>query len=48
MKKWKEKKDNNGERPHYRCITGLWNLIYDITANSEYQYILDIVVHFSK
>ena len=34
--------------PHYRYIADLWQLPKDISKDTGYKYILDIVDHFSK
>ena len=34
--------------PHYRYIADLWTIPKEISSETEYKYILDIVDHFSK
>ena len=34
--------------PHYRYVADIWNIPKEISKKTEYNYILDIVDHFSK
>ena len=36
------------ERPHYRYQTDIWYLDNEFKINTQYEYCLDIVEHFSK
>ena len=48
LKSFKKNKNIIDNGPHYKYIDDLWHLPYYIFKKTGYNYIIDIVDHFSK